>query len=60
MIDSHAGFFVVFLVILQVISVCEERSVEGLVWLDRRLFSVGLDSNVVEYDLATLQIKVNF
>ncbi|KAK7113872.1 U3 small nucleolar RNA-associated protein 4 homolog isoform X2 [Littorina saxatilis] len=41
----------------KVISVCEERSVEGLVWLDRRLFSVGLDSNVVEYDLATLQIK---
>ena len=31
---------------------------EGLVWLGSRLFSVGLDCNVVEYDLASLQLKV--
>jgi hypothetical protein len=43
---------------MQVISLCDERSVEGLAWLGKRLFSVGLQGYVEEYDLASLQIKV--
>ncbi|XP_076471280.1 LOW QUALITY PROTEIN: U3 small nucleolar RNA-associated protein 4 homolog [Babylonia areolata] len=41
----------------KVIAVSEERSVEGIVWMNSRLFSVGLDSNAVEYDLVSLCIK---
>lgn len=33
------------------------RSVETVVWAGTRLFSAGLDSNVVEYDLIALQVK---
>ncbi|KAK7505273.1 hypothetical protein BaRGS_00003435 [Batillaria attramentaria] len=41
----------------KVIPGTEGHSVEALVWLGTRLFSGGLDSNVTEYDLVSLQMK---
>ncbi|KAL8589985.1 hypothetical protein ACOMHN_007010 [Nucella lapillus] len=42
----------------KVIAVAEKRQVDGIVWMNSRLFSVGMDSIVVEYDLVSLAIKV--
>ncbi|KAL8589980.1 hypothetical protein ACOMHN_007006 [Nucella lapillus] len=41
----------------KVIAVAEKRQVDGIVWMNSRLFSVGMDSIVVEYDLVSLAIK---
>lgn len=41
----------------KVIPGCRGRSIEALAWYERRLFSTGLNGDVVEYDLVNLKPK---
>lgn len=45
------------IVCLQVIPGREKRATEALTWVGERLFSAGLNSEIVEYDLENHKVK---
>lgn len=47
-----------YLILIKVIQGSESKSIETLCWQGERLYSAGLDGDVVEYDLKKLEPKV--